>query len=72
MDGDGNLFEEALNDVAVANDHSLETSSDFLTRMRQLWDEGIASGKAEPIDFEELRKEARFLLAKRRQTDQPL
>ncbi|MBZ9964977.1 type II toxin-antitoxin system ParD family antitoxin [Mesorhizobium sp. BR1-1-2] len=28
-------------------------------RLRQLWDEGKASGRPEPVDFDELRKEAR-------------
>lgn len=28
-------------------------------RLRQLWDEGKASGKSEPADFDALRKEAR-------------
>ncbi|MFM2280848.1 MAG: hypothetical protein RLZZ444_3079 [Pseudomonadota bacterium] len=28
-------------------------------KMRQLWDEGIASGSAQPMDFGELRDEAR-------------
>ncbi|MDO6962450.1 type II toxin-antitoxin system ParD family antitoxin [Rhizobium alvei] len=28
-------------------------------KMGQLWDEGIASGKAQPMDFSELRDEAR-------------
>jgi len=31
-------------------------------KIRQLWDEGIASGKPEPIDFDQLREEARKLL----------
>ena len=33
-----------------------------IRKIRQLWDEGIASGKPEPIDFDELRQEARRLL----------
>jgi antitoxin ParD1/3/4 len=32
-------------------------------RLRRLWDEGKASGPAEPLDFGELRKEARRRLA---------
>lgn len=31
--------------------------------LRQLWDEGKASGEAQPIDFADLRKEARRKLA---------
>ncbi|WP_027058173.1 type II toxin-antitoxin system ParD family antitoxin [Mesorhizobium loti] len=30
-----------------------------IRRLRQLWDEGKASGRPEPVDFEALRKEAR-------------
>ena len=30
-----------------------------IERLRQLWDEGKASGDAGPVDFAELRKEAR-------------
>jgi antitoxin ParD1/3/4 len=30
-----------------------------VNKMRQLWDEGIASGSAQPMDFGELRDEAR-------------
>lgn len=33
-----------------------------IRKIRQLWDEGIASGKPEPIDFNELHEEARRLL----------
>ncbi|SCM79741.1 putative addiction module antidote protein,CopG/Arc/MetJ family [uncultured Pleomorphomonas sp.] len=33
-----------------------------IRRLRALWDEGKASGPAEPLDFEELRKEARAKL----------
>jgi antitoxin ParD1/3/4 len=33
-----------------------------ILKIRQLWDEGIASGKPEPIDFDQLREEARKLL----------
>jgi antitoxin ParD1/3/4 len=30
-----------------------------LKRLRQLWNEGVASGPAKPLDFGELRREAR-------------
>ncbi|MGO9266491.1 MAG: type II toxin-antitoxin system ParD family antitoxin [Candidatus Binataceae bacterium] len=30
-----------------------------LNRLRQLWDEGIASGPRAPLDFSELRRDAR-------------
>jgi len=33
-----------------------------IRRLRALWDEGKASGPAEPLDFEKLRKEARAKL----------
>ena len=34
-----------------------------LKRLRQLWDEGKASGAAAPVDFENARREARQRLA---------
>jgi len=34
-----------------------------LNRLRQLWDQGIASGPAAPMDFTELRRDARKRLA---------
>jgi antitoxin ParD1/3/4 len=33
-----------------------------IERLRQLWDEGKASGPAKPLDFDELRAEARLRL----------
>jgi len=33
-----------------------------IKRLRELWDEGKASGPARPLDFEELRQEARARL----------
>jgi antitoxin ParD1/3/4 len=36
-----------------------ELRQEDLKRLRQLWDEGIASGLAKPLDFDELRREAR-------------
>jgi antitoxin ParD1/3/4 len=35
-----------------------------IKRLRQLWDEGKASGPATPLDFDELKREARQQLAK--------
>lgn len=35
-----------------------ELRHEDIRRMRQLWDEGKASGKPEPLDFDALRKEA--------------
>jgi antitoxin ParD1/3/4 len=34
-----------------------------IRKVRELWDEGKASGEPQPLDFEELRKEARQKLA---------
>lgn len=34
-----------------------------LNRLRQLWDQGKASGKSMPVDFESARREARQRLA---------
>jgi antitoxin ParD1/3/4 len=36
-----------------------ELRKEDLKRVRQLWDEGMASGLAKPLDFDELRREAR-------------
>ena len=40
-----------------------ELRQEDIRRLRQLWDEGKASGPAEPLDFDELRREARKRLA---------
>ncbi|MGX5801202.1 ribbon-helix-helix domain-containing protein [Bradyrhizobium sp. Arg314] len=36
-----------------------ELRQEDLRRLQRLWDEGKASGKPEPLDFDALRKEAR-------------
>jgi antitoxin ParD1/3/4 len=36
---------------------------EYLRRLRQLWDQGKASGTAAPVDFDHARKEARQRLA---------
>ncbi|TPJ77749.1 type II toxin-antitoxin system ParD family antitoxin [Mesorhizobium sp. B2-6-2] len=36
-----------------------ELRQEDLRRLQQLWDEGKASGRPEPLDFDALRKEAR-------------
>ncbi len=36
-----------------------ELRQEDIKRLRQLWDEGKASGAARPLDFAELRREAR-------------
>ena len=41
-----------------------ELRQEDIRRLRQLWDEGKASGPARPVDFGELRREARQLLEK--------
>lgn len=40
-----------------------ELRQEDVGRLRRLWDEGKASGKPEPLDFDTLRKEARQKLA---------
>ncbi len=40
-----------------------ELRQEDVKRLRHLWDEGKASGPAEPLDFEELRREAQKRLA---------
>ncbi|TGQ52346.1 type II toxin-antitoxin system ParD family antitoxin [Mesorhizobium sp. M1C.F.Ca.ET.193.01.1.1] len=40
-----------------------ELRQEDVRRLQRLWDEGKASGKAEPVDFDALRKEARRKLA---------
>ena len=40
-----------------------ELRQEDIRRLRQLWDEGKASGPAEPLDFGELRREAQQRLA---------
>ena len=41
-----------------------ELRQEDVRRLRQLWDDGKASGKPEPVDFDALRKEARQRLVK--------
>jgi antitoxin ParD1/3/4 len=36
-----------------------ELREEDIERLRQFWDEGVASGSAVPLNFEELRREAR-------------
>jgi antitoxin ParD1/3/4 len=40
-----------------------ELRQEDVKRLRQLWDEGKASGPAAPLDFDALRREARARLA---------
>ena len=53
---------EAIRDWQAKRDLRLED----VRRLRELWDEGKASGVAKPLDFEVLRKEARTRLAEKR------
>ena len=39
-----------------------------LKRLRQLWNEGVASGPAKPLDFGQLRREARQRVTTRRKS----
>jgi antitoxin ParD1/3/4 len=43
-----------------------ELRQEDLKRLRQLWDEGKSSGPARPLDFNELRREARQRLTSTR------
>jgi len=40
-----------------------ELRQEDIKRLRQLWDEGLASGPAMPVDFDEVRREGRRRLA---------
>ena len=51
----GEIVREALRDWQFKQ----ELRRKEVERLRRLWDEGKASGPAEPLDFGELRKEAR-------------
>jgi antitoxin ParD1/3/4 len=49
------IVREAIRDWQFKHDLRQED----IRRLRQLWDEGKASGPAAPLDFNELRREAR-------------
>ena len=53
------IVREALRDWQFKR----ELRQEDLKRLRQLWDEGKASGAAVPVDFEAARREARQRLA---------
>ncbi|MFY9834263.1 MAG: type II toxin-antitoxin system ParD family antitoxin [Methylocystis sp.] len=53
------IVREALRDWQYKRDLRQEE----LKRLRKLWDEGKASGPPEPLDFDEVRREARRRLA---------
>jgi antitoxin ParD1/3/4 len=53
------IVREAIRDWQFKRELRLED----LKRLRQLWDQGKASGAATPVDFEPARREARSRLA---------
>jgi antitoxin ParD1/3/4 len=53
------IVREALRDWQFKR----ELRQEDIKRLRQLWDEGKASGPAQPLDWGELRREARQRLA---------
>jgi len=54
------IVREAVRDWQLKRKHQRED----LRALRRFWDEGKASGPARPLDFPELRREGRRLLAK--------
>jgi len=60
----GEIVREALRDWRFKQ----ELRRKDVERLRRLWDEGKASGPAEPLDFDELRREARSRLAECQKT----
>jgi antitoxin ParD1/3/4 len=54
------IVREALRDWQAKR----ELRREDIHRLQELWDEGKASGKASPLDFNELRNEARRRLKK--------
>ena len=54
---------EVVRDAMRVWQEKWEARQADIRRLRELWDEGKASGPAQPLDFEELRKEARLKLA---------
>lgn len=54
------IVREAIRDWQFKRELRIED----LRRLRQLWDEGKASGAAAPLDFEGARREARMRLKK--------
>jgi antitoxin ParD1/3/4 len=50
---------EVVREAIRAWQEKWETRQAELRRLRELWDEGKASGASAPLDFDELRREAR-------------
>jgi len=59
------IVREALRDWQFKR----ELRQEDVRRLRQLWDEGKASGPAQPLDFDELRRDARQRLTEIIQVD---
>ena len=53
------IIREAIRDWQLKR----ELRQEDIRRLRQLWDEGKASGPAVPLDFDEVRREAQKRLA---------
>jgi antitoxin ParD1/3/4 len=49
-------LEDFLKEQGIQGDAATAAA---IKRLRELWDEGKASGPAKPLDFDELRREAR-------------
>lgn len=56
------IVREAIRDWQLKR----ELRQEDIERLRQLWDEGIASGPPRPVDFDKLRREVRRKSAARR------
>jgi antitoxin ParD1/3/4 len=56
------VVREALRDWQMKR----QLRQDDIKRLQQMWDVGKASGRAKPLDFSKLRREAREKLAKAR------
>jgi antitoxin ParD1/3/4 len=54
---------EVVREAMRAWQDKWEARQTDISKLRQRWDEGKASGNAGPIDFEDLRKEARRRLS---------
>lgn len=62
--GDYATTSEAVREAVRDWQAKRELRKEDVRRLRELWDEGKASGKATALDFDELRKEARDRLRK--------
>lgn len=62
-DGDYATTSEAVREAVRDWQLKRELQQEDIRRIRQLWQEGLASGSAGDVDFDALRKEARQRLA---------